>query len=281
MQTLRGIFILAIFLVTSIATIPWQSSAIYFRLKRRKTLPNRYSRFLCKLFGIHVTIIGKPVRSRGVLMVSNHTSYLDIIVLGGATPVSFVAKSEVNSWPFFGLMARLYETVFVERSRRSQAGAARDQLRERLQEGDALILFPEGTSNDGNRVLPFKSALMGATEAVVGTDVQGHAEHVPVQPVSITYTGFHGMPMGRENRPLFAWYGDMELVPHLWEAVTAGPIDVMVEFHEPMTVDQMGGRKPLAARAEAIVREGQARALAGLVTAPRHAPSHELAEAIA
>jgi 1-acyl-sn-glycerol-3-phosphate acyltransferase len=187
----------------------------------------------------------------------------------------------VNTWPFFGLMARLYETVFVERSRRSQAGVARDQIRERLQEGDALVLFPEGTSNDGNRVLPFKSALMGATEAVVGTDAHGRIEHVPVQPVSITYTGFHGMPMGRENRPLFAWYGDMDLVPHLWEAVTAGPIDVIVEFHQPMTIDQMGGRKPLAARAEAIVRNGQARALAGLVTAPRSEHSPGLAEAIA
>jgi len=282
MQTLRGIFVLVVFVATALLTIPWQSSAIHWKLKRRKTLPNRYSRFLCKLFGIHITVIGTPVRGRGVLMVANHTSYLDIIVLGGTTPVSFVAKSEVNTWPFFGLMARLYETVFVERSRRSQAGVSRDQIRERLQEGDALILFPEGTSNDGNRVLPFKSALMGSTEAVVGIDAQGRTEHVPVQPVSLAYTGYYGMPMGRENRPLFAWFGDMDLVPHLWEAVTSGPIDVVVEFHAPMTVDQMGGRKPLAARAEAVVREGQARALAGLATAPRHMPKPAgIAEAIA
>ncbi len=258
MQTLRGIFILFVFLVTALATVPWQSASIHFKLKRRKSLPNRYSRFLCRLFGLNIIVVGQPVQDRGVLMVANHTSYLDIIVLGGSTPVSFVAKSEVNSWPFFGLMARLYETVFVERSRRSQAGVARDQIRERLQEGDALVLFPEGTSNDGNRVLPFKSALMGSTEAVVGTDAQGRSEHVPVQPVSLAYTGYYGMPMGRENRPLFAWYGDMELVPHLWEAVTAGPIDVVVEFHPPMSIDDMGGRKPLAAKAEAVVREGQA-----------------------
>jgi 1-acyl-sn-glycerol-3-phosphate acyltransferase len=259
MQTLRGIFILFVFLVTALAIVPWQSSAIRLKLGRRKTLPNRYSRFLCKLFGLNIIVIGKPMQDRGVLMVANHTSYLDIIVLGGMAHVSFVAKSEVSTWPFFGLMARLYETVFVERSRRSQAGVARDQLRERLQVGDALVLFPEGTSNDGNRVLPFKSALMGAVEAEIGTDAKGQVQHVPVQPVSISYVGFHGMPMGRENRPLFAWYGDMELVPHLWEAVTAGPIDVVIEFHPPMSIDDMGGRKPLAARAEAIIRQGQAR----------------------
>jgi lyso-ornithine lipid O-acyltransferase len=267
MQTLRGIFILFVFLVTALAIVPWQSSAIRLKLGRRKTLPNRYSRFLCKLFGLNIIVIGKPMQDRGVLMVANHTSYLDIIVLGGMARVSFVAKSEVSTWPFFGLMARLYETVFVERSRRSQAGVARDQLRERLQVGDALVLFPEGTSNDGNRVLPFKSALMGAVEAEIGTDAKGQVQHVPVQPVSISYVGFHGMPMGRENRPLFAWYGDMELVPHLWEAVTAGPIDVVIEFHPPMSIDDMGGRKPLAARAEAIIRQGQARALAGVINA--------------
>jgi lyso-ornithine lipid O-acyltransferase len=88
--------------------------------------------------------------------------------------------------------------------------------------------------------------------------------------------------MGRENRPLFAWYGDMELVPHLWEAVTAGPVDVLIEFHPPMTIDEMGGRKPLAARAEAVIRQGQARALAGVVkAAPLPAKQGTLAGPIA
>ncbi len=76
-------------------------------------------------------------------------------------------------------------------------------------------------------------------------------------------SALHGIPMGRENRPLYAWYGDMELVPHLWEALQAGPMDVVVEFHPPVTVDAVGGRKALAAQVEAIVRRGQARALAG------------------
>ena len=139
--------------------------------------------------------------------------------------------------------------MFVERTKRQATGAARDQIRDRLLAGDTLVLFPEGTSNDGNRTLPFKSALMGAVEARVD-DGKGGTRAVKVQPVSTAYVALHGMPMGRENRPLFAWYGDMDLIPHLWEAVTSGPVDVIVQFHEPMTVDQMGGRKPLAARAE-------------------------------
>jgi 1-acyl-sn-glycerol-3-phosphate acyltransferase len=264
MQSLRAAALLFTFFIATLIGIPWQSSALRFRLPRRKTFPNRYHRWLCGLFGIRVTVIGTPVQGRGVLMVANHTSYFDILVLSRAARVSFIAKKEVNNWPFFGTLARLQETVFVEREKRSQTAVARDEIQRRLQAGDALVLFPEGTSNDGDHVLPFRSALMGAAELEVGRDANGQPQHVSVQPVSISYVGLHGIPMGRENRPLFAWYGDMDLVPHLWEAIEAGPFDVVVEFHPPMTVDTTSGRKALAAAAEGIVRNGQARALAGV-----------------
>lgn len=263
MQSIRAAAILFAFLVLTVVLIPWQESALHFKLRRRKTFPNRFHRILCRLFGFNIIVIGTPIQGRGVLMAANHTSYFDILVMSGTARISFVAKSEVAGWPLFGTLARLQETVFVERARRTQVGQVRDQLRERLIEGDALVLFPEGTSNDGNEVLPFKSALMGAVETEIGTDAQGRPIHVPVQPVSITYVGLNGIPMGRENRPLFAWYGDMDLMPHLWEAVKTGPIDVVIEFHPPLSVDTVGGRKALAATAHAIVREGQVRALAG------------------
>jgi 1-acyl-sn-glycerol-3-phosphate acyltransferase len=264
MASLRAAYILLTFALSALVVIPYQSFALHFKTLGYKRIPERYQRFLSRLFGIRVTIIGKPVQDRGVLMVSNHTSYLDILALGGIARVSFVAKSEVASWPLFGTFARLQRTVFVERERRSQTGISRDQIRDRLLEGDALVLFPEGTSNDGNRVLPFKSALMGAAESQIGTDAQGKPIYVPVQPVSISYVGVHGIPMGRENRPLYAWYGDMELVDHLWEGLKTGPVDVLIEFHEPMTVDMVGGRKNLARIVEEKIRHGQAMGVAGL-----------------
>jgi 1-acyl-sn-glycerol-3-phosphate acyltransferase len=264
MGSLRAAYILVTFALSALVVIPYQTFALHFKTLGYKNIPERYQRFLSRLFGIRVTIIGKPVQDRGVLMVSNHTSYLDILALGGIARVSFVAKSEVASWPLFGTFARLQRTVFVERERRSKTGESRDQIRDRLLEGDALVLFPEGTSNDGNRVLPFKSALMGAAESQVGTDAQGNPVYVPVQPVSITYVGLHGIPMGRENRPLYAWYGDMELVDHLWEGLKTGPVDLIIQFHEPLMVDQVGGRKNLARIVEGQIRQGQAMALAGL-----------------
>jgi 1-acyl-sn-glycerol-3-phosphate acyltransferase len=275
MQTIRGVWILAVFLIVTAIGIPWQASALRFGLKRRKTFPNRYHRFLCRLFGIRLRIIGEPVQGQGVLMVANHTSWLDILIFSAAARLSFVAKAEVATWPLFSTLAKLQETVFVERTRRSQTGQARDQIRERLLAGDTLVLFPEGTSNDGNHVLSFKSALMGAVEATVGEDSQGRQKHVLVQPVSTAYVGLHGMPMGLEDRPLFAWYGDMELVPHLWEAVKTGPIDVVVEFHKPISIDTVGDRKKLAMIAETIVRRGQARALSGNAEGPTPAPELE------
>jgi len=279
MGSLRAAYILGLFILSALVVIPYQMIALRFKTLGYKSIPERYQRFLSRVFGIRVTIIGKPVQDRGVLMVSNHTSYLDILALGGIARVSFVAKSEVASWPLFGTFARLQRTVFVERERRSQTGVSRDQIRNRLLEGDALVLFPEGTSNDGNRVLPFKSALMGAAESQIGTDAQGKPIYVPVQPVSISYVGVHGIPMGRENRPLYAWYGDMELVDHLWEGLKTGPVDVLIEFHEPITVDMVGGRKNLARIVEEKIRHGQAMGLAGLVgrktAIPTSAPVHQ------
>ena len=263
MATLRAYAIVIVFLTVTLLLIPYQSFNLRFGRGAAKTFPWRYHRFMTKLFGIHIHTIGRSVIDEGVLVVANHTSWLDILIFSALGQVSFVAKSEVATWPLFSTLAKLQRTVFVERTRRQATGVARDQIRERLLAGDSLVLFPEGTSNDGNQVLPFKSALMGAVEARV-SDGKGGERPVRVQPVSTAYVGLHGIPMGRENRALYAWYGDMELVPHLWEALLTGPLDVIVEFHPPMDVDEAGGRKALAAKAEAIVRRGQTRALAGL-----------------
>jgi 1-acyl-sn-glycerol-3-phosphate acyltransferase len=263
MPKLRAFCLAVAFLGLTLVSIPIQFFATRLGLKLRKRYPQIYQKMLCRTFSVRITVIGEPVRDRGVLMVANHSGYWDVVVLGAVTPVSFVAKSEVASWPFFGMMARLQRTVFVERARRSKAGEARDVLRERLQDGDALVLFPEGTSTDGNRVIAFKSALMGAAEAVLGTEPDGTPRYVPVQPVSVSYVGLHGFPMGRENRPLFTWYGDMDLLPHVWESLKTGPFEGVVEFHPPLMARPGFGRKQIARLAETAVREGQLRALRG------------------
>jgi lyso-ornithine lipid O-acyltransferase len=251
MARLRAACLVAAFLVLTLSLMPVQWLLLKLGSRAARTFPNRYHRVVAALFGIHIRKVGQPVTGEGVLMVANHTSWADIIIFSAAAPLSFVSKAEVARWPLFGTLARL------QRTRRSATGESRDEIRERLLAGDTLLLFPEGTSHDGNRVLPFKSALLGAAEAVLA-----NGQHVKVQPVSAAFTGLHGLPMGRENRPLFAWYGDMEMVPHLWEALKAGPLDVVVQFHPPFSLDVMD-RKTLAKKAQEVVQNGQAQALAG------------------
>jgi 1-acyl-sn-glycerol-3-phosphate acyltransferase len=262
MRTMRGVGVAAGFLALTAGFVPLQWAALKFNWRLSEILPIKYARGICALLGIRVETFGRPSRERGVLLASNHTSYLDMPVLAAVIPLAFIAKSEVAGWPLFGTLSKLARTVFVERERRSKAAAQRDRIRERLEGGGTIVLFPEGTSNDGNRVLQFKSALLSSADATV-KEPNGQVRRVLVQPVSVAYTRLHGIPMGRELRPFFAWYGDMELVPHLWEAFCLGPIDVMVHYHPPLTIDQFASRKELAAECERLVAEGVAHALAG------------------
>ena len=278
MTSLRATAILLVFVFVTVILLPLQWAAVKFHLPLRRSIPYRYHRFVCRLFGVRVSVLGAPL-SGGGLMTANHNGWLDIPILSAVAPVSFIAKSEVARWPFFGTLARLQRTIFIRRER-ANARDDRDTIRKRLVEGDALVLFPEGTSSDGNRVLTFRSALLSAAELDLGEDAAQRPRHASVQPVSIALVRLHGMPMGRENRPFYAWYGDMELVPHLWEALKSGPIDVTVEFHKPLTIDEAGGRKELAARCEAAVRAGLIGALSGSQVEPGPAHDEALVKAL-
>lgn len=220
--------------------------------------PAAYHRLCCRILGLNVVMQGRPVTDRAALFISNHSSYLDIPVLGSLLPASFVAKNEVGGWPLFGLLARLQRTVFVDRNARHRADEQRDSIAGRLQAGDKLVLFPEGTSSDGNRTLPFKTALF----AVAATLVDG--KPLTLQPVSVTATHLDGLPLGHAWRALYAWYGDMELPPHLWQlARLGGRIRVLVEFHPPVSLADFSSRKALAEHCWRSVAAGVERAVKG------------------
>lgn len=262
MKKVRGACLLAGFLLMTVSLIPVQWAALRLNKSWAARLPRFYHDCVCRLIGTRVLVSGTPLSDdRPVLLAANHTSWLDIPILSSVIPCSFVAKSEVGTWPFFGTLARLQQTVFVERKRRHQTAEHRDRIHERLAAGDRLVLFPEGTSGDGNRVLAFNSALMSVAQRDVRQGLG--STKVQVQPVSVAYTNLHGLPMGRFYRPLFAWYGDMDLVPHLWEAFCIGPIDVQVRYHEPVTIDQFQSRKELTTYCHNVIGEGVALMLAG------------------
>jgi 1-acyl-sn-glycerol-3-phosphate acyltransferase len=192
--------------------------------------------------------------------VANHQSWADIPALGAVADLCFIAKAEVRSWPVFGWLARLQGTVFVARGERGRTGEQADAIAERLSAGDAMVLFAEGTTSDGNGLLPFKTALFGAAQAAL---LRSKADFVAVQPVSIAYTKAHGLPLGRYFRPLAAWPGDVTLGPHLLGFLKEGAFDVEISFGEPMSFTRTSDRKTVGRQTEAQVRRLLAESLAG------------------
>jgi 1-acyl-sn-glycerol-3-phosphate acyltransferase len=252
----RAVVRLAIYIGFTLALIPVQAIALLLKSEVAVRLPRFYHRRCLQILGVRLETVGRPSRERPTLFVSNHASYLDITVLGAAVHGSFIAKEEVSGWPGFGLLAKLQRSVFIRRER-GEVGKQSDEIGERLEAGDSLILFPEGTSGDGNRVLPFKSALF----QVAKREVKGKA--LTVQPVSVAYTRLNGVPIGRALRPFYAWYGDMSLAPHLWHLAGLGQLTVVVEFHPPTNLPERGSRKALASYARQHIGAGLARANAG------------------
>jgi lyso-ornithine lipid O-acyltransferase len=250
---------MAIYLAWTFALMPVQAIGLLLRRSWVAEFPRFYHRRCCRILGLRVRQIGEPVTARPVLFASNHVSYADITVLGSLIAGSFVAKNEVAGWPLFGRLAKLQRSVFVDRQVRSTA-QQRDAIAERLAAGDALILFPEGTSGDGNFILPFKSALFSV--------VFNREQPVTVQPVSLAYTRLDGLPIGRTLRPFFAWYGDMDLAPHLWRLLGLGSIEAVVEFHAPVAVADFPSRKALTEYCERRVAGGVSRLLAGREVTP-------------
>jgi 1-acyl-sn-glycerol-3-phosphate acyltransferase len=257
---------LAAYLLLTVVLMPVQALFVALGSRLAERFPVAYHRVCCRLMGIDIATVGTMSRNRPTLFVSNHTSYIDITVLGALIPGSFVAKAEVAQWPLYGWLAKLQRTVFVDR-RRNTSHLQRDQLKERLAAGDNLILFPEGTSNDGNRVLPFRSALLSVAEA------SSADAPLVIQPVSVAYVALNGIPMGHGLRPLVAWYGDMTLGPHLWQFSRLGKVTVVVEFHPPVDLKDAGSRKDLTRYCLTAVAGGVERALTGrALSHPNGAP---------
>lgn len=197
-------------------------------------------RALSRIFRLQITVRGKVSNKEPILFVSNHMSYLDIMVLGATLPGNFISKAEVKKWPLFGWIAQLTGTVFVSRKKAGTMNQLGD-VEEALNKGKNLILFPEGTTSDGKRVMPFKSSLFKIVES----------RDITVQPVTLTYTHINGLPLQANERVKIAWIGDAELMPHLREFVNLGFVRAEVKIHEPLHVK--GNRKLVADEAQKVV----------------------------
>jgi lyso-ornithine lipid O-acyltransferase len=258
---LRVVLIGCAIAAVTLVLIPFQWIAVAFRLPAMRRIPVLYHRIVCALLDVRVSVAGTRLDERPLLIVSNHVSWLDISVITSVAPVVFVAKREVASWPLFGLLAKLQRSVFVDRNQRHKTPDVNAEIARRLADGDPVLLFGEGTSSDGNRVLPFRTALIDAARDALAA--AGHVRRVWIQPLSIAYTRLHGFPLGRQHRPVVAWYGDFALGPHLMGVLRRGAIDVALTWGEPIPFDETSDRKAVARALEASVRRQMAATLRG------------------
>ena len=247
-RVLYFVFVLAPFLIVG---IPVQFVWSRLRLPGWNTLPRLFHRLAVAFLGLRITVLGAPVQGRPTLIVANHISWTDIIAIGSVADVTFVAKQEIAKWFFVGFMASLQRTLFVDRTRRSDARRTTGEMARRMAAGGAVLLFAEGQSDVGTHVLPFRSALVGAAQQAM--EAAG-AHGVMIQPLTIAYTKLQGLPVGRTDRNLIAWIKGRTVGQNIREILMGGVKDVTIAFGVPKPLAHGANRKDVTKQAEDEVR---------------------------
>ena len=224
-------------------------------LKIKDDMPRLFHYGFLKLLNVRVNLYGTLKRDKPGLIISNHASWLDISILSSLTNICFIAKSEVSNWPVIGFLAKLQDTLFIER-KANRAAIQKNEIMNFLSRGKKLVLFPEGTSSDGNRVLSFKSSLFS-----IGETEKSKLGDYEFQAVTICYSGINGLPMSRSQRPNVAWWGNMNLFRHLWNLMSLSSIVITVTAHEPIC--KVDNRKTMSFTAWKQVSYGMGKALSG------------------
>lgn len=222
----------------------------WFFLKVNQPLGFRFGRFYLsswrKCIGHQLIVKGELSSHKPTLFVSNHSSYVDILILGTFVPGRFVAKQEVAKWPIMGWLATNQGTLYIDRNRQA-IGEGADKLSAYIDEGESLILFPEGTTSDGCRILPFGSSFFDVAMK----------KNVPIQPITITYAGWDGLPMPRFMRKICGWFSpETDMLPHLWSIIQWGTVQVIVELHPILSPKEFLSRKDLALASFQSVQAG-------------------------
>lgn len=236
-------FVIFNMLVVTLIMAPIQVVLLLVSDKHSRKLPLIWHKIALFLVGVKVHVHGKPSKARPLMFVANHISWSDIMILGSVCELCFIAKDEVKSWPGINYLAKLQRTVFVNRQRRTDTKNQITQISKRLVDGDAMVLFAEGTTGNGNKLLPFKSALFGAAQNSLADD---RVSQIIIQPVAIAYNTMHGMPLGRYHQAKAAWPGEIKLAPHLLNFLKQGAYDVDVAFGGDYVFDNNTKRKEIA-----------------------------------
>lgn len=206
---------------------------------------SRYCRGGCALLHTKINVIDPPPPERNFLLVGNHLGFLDILVLASIKPSLFVTSVEMKETPFLGTLCEMGGCLFVERRSRSNILNEMGEMREALQQGFSVVLYPEGTSGNGLQVLPFKKTLLTSAART----------EVPIKVMVLNYRRINGEKISNKWRDYVCWYGDMTFVSAIWRLFCLRSIEVDLSFHDEIPVATEDDRHHVAARAQAIVEK--------------------------
>ena len=212
------------------------------RWKILSRLNRNYTLLLRLILNIKVTIAGDAgqLERGGYVVIANHVSYVDGIVLGSIFPIVFVSKREVKKWPIVGQWNVLCGTIFINRQRKNEVGTMVREMTRKLRQEANVLLFPEGTSTNGEKMLPFQTVPLAAPLR----------SRSIIVPVTLAYKTIDEQPVNAANRDSIYWYGDMEFVTHFWNLLGRRSVEVLVTIQRKIEcfryADNSAGRKKLA-----------------------------------
>lgn len=257
---IRIVLAVSAVILVSLVLIPFHLLLLWLKHPWRSRLPRYWHKVALWAIGIRVHVYGEAEMRRPLMVAANHASWLDILVLASVVDATFVAKAEVRGWPIFGHLARLQRSIFIRREERRQTREQADEMATRLNAGETVVLFPEGTTTHGNRLGEIKSSLFAAASSAAHFAPEGV---VHVQPVALAYTRIHGMAMGHYHRPVVAWPGDVPLMPHLLGILKTGALDVDMRFGDTVEVRVGTSRKHVSNFVKDQLREMIEKSLRG------------------
>ena len=245
------VFLKGFLLLTTISLIaPIQLLFVIFKIKYRFYLPILFHKILLSILNIKVKLVGQNNKYRPLVLIGNHTSYIDIMILGSLMPISFVAKSEISRWFLFGFLAKMQNTVFIQR-KNLKTKESINKINKILNSNYAVVLFPEGTTNTGKKILNFKTSLFNLFES---------NNTIRLQNFTLCYTHVNNMPIDSRSRPQISWYGDMKMLKHLGGLLKLSCINVTLVFH-PVFLTKGLHRKEISSLSMKQVKEGMEMAL--------------------
>ena len=214
--------------------------------KARKNVQRLFFVNAVRLWRLNISVEG-GLATAPLLIVANHSSYIDVVVVGSLADIRFTPKIEARSWPVLGLLAGAFDVIFVSRAR-TDSKSIQKTLLDTLNDGQRICIFPEGTTNNGRMLKPFKPSLFALSEQWTG------ASPLAVQPVAVRYESVDGIPMSEQNWDIVAWYGDDTLLRHLWRLSRVREIKVTMHCLPPLVLQEGESRKSLCAQVEQAIR---------------------------